>query len=148
MYKSFITPAPDKTPWTTLRQSVSSWCILIPKDRSEFEKLWVTFQSVIYLDWRGVDLRSNPLQLQSKSNAPYLNRNNSYLYRLARNFGSNWRECSRPEISSLSLGNATKPITNKFLKLRVSSLARTVIVILIPNAYWNNIGWESIAVLS
>jgi hypothetical protein len=33
--------------------------------------------------------------LLSKSNAPYLNRNYSYLYRLACHFEYNWRECSR-----------------------------------------------------
>ena len=38
------------------------------------------------LAWRGS---------QVKSNAPCLNRNNGYLYRLAHYFGSNWRECSR-----------------------------------------------------
>jgi hypothetical protein len=55
---------------------------------------WVGKQSVIYLAWRGSEVKSTPM-LQSKSNAPYLNRNNSYLYRLARHFGSNWREYSR-----------------------------------------------------
>lgn len=35
------------------------------------------------LVWRGSEVKSTPM-LQSKSNAPYQNRNNSYLYRPAR----------------------------------------------------------------
>ena len=46
------------------------------------------------LAWRGSEVKSTPM-LWSKSIAPYLNRNNSYLYRLAHHFGPNWRECSR-----------------------------------------------------
>ena len=42
----------------------------------------------------GSEVKSTPL-LQSKSNAPYLDRNNSNLYRLTRYFGSNWHECLR-----------------------------------------------------
>jgi len=42
--------------------------------------------------WRGSKVKSTPMP-QAKSNALYLDRKNSYLYRLARHFGSNWREC-------------------------------------------------------
>ena len=49
-----------------------------------------------------IEVKSTPM-LQSKSNAPYLNRNSSYLYRLARHFGSNWPECSRQSNRSLEV---------------------------------------------
>ena len=45
--------------------------------------------------WRGSEVKFIPM-LQSKFNPPYLDRNNGDLYRLARHFGSNWREVFSP----------------------------------------------------
>ena len=89
----------------TLRNSITSvttsyfWNKFTYRNFSRLQKCAAglgTSLPAIYLGRRGVDLRSNPLQCsKSKSNAPYLNRNNSYIYRLVHHFGSNWRECSR-----------------------------------------------------
>ena len=55
---------------------------------------YISPSELFRLAWRGSQVKSTPM-LQSKSNAPYLNRNHSYLYRLVHHFGYNWRECSR-----------------------------------------------------